>query len=60
MPRKDPSSTKLLKYDRWTMFEPVQRMSASSTKSISELSRTSRSGFGTAVSLGPAQRPPGR
>ena len=45
MPRKDPSSTKLLKYERWTTFEPVQRMSASSTKSIRQLSRTRRSGF---------------
>src|SRR6187399_2995697 len=58
MPRKDPSSTKLLKYERWTMFEPVQRMSASSTKSIRQLRRIRRRDFDTADSLGaPVHQP---
>ena len=42
MPRNEPSSTKFEKYDRCTMFEPSQRMSASSRNSISALPRTRR------------------
>ena len=43
MPRNDPSSTKLVKYDRWTTLAPSQRISASSRNNISALPRISRS-----------------
>ena len=52
MPRKLPSRTKFEKYARKRTFEPVQRMSASSTNSIRLLSRIRRNGLGTRVSLG--------
>ena len=42
MPRNDPSSTKFEKYDRCTMFDPSQRISASSRNSISALPSTRR------------------
>ena len=42
IPRNEPSRTKFEKYDRCTMFEPSQRISASSRNSISALPSTSR------------------
>ena len=42
MPRNEPSSTKLVKYDRCSTFDPSQRISASSMNSITELPSTSR------------------
>src|SRR5476649_373876 len=42
MPRKDPRSTKLEKYERWTTFAPSQRMSESSRNSMSTLARNRR------------------
>ncbi len=42
MPRKLPRSTKFEKYERCNTFDPAHRMSASSTKSITKLSPSSR------------------
>jgi hypothetical protein len=42
MPRKLPSKTKFVRYARWMSFAAVQRMSASSTKSMRKLSPKSR------------------
>ena len=63
MPRNEPSSTKFEKYDRCTMFEPSQRISASSRNSISELPSTSRAttlrSTGWLVRAGGLRRPVG-
>ena len=42
MPRNEPSSTKFEKYDRCTMLEPSQRISASSRNNINALPSTRR------------------
>jgi hypothetical protein len=42
IPRKLASKTKFEKYDRYSTFEPIHRIKASSKKSIKKLSATSR------------------
>ena len=50
MPRNEPSSTMLEKYDRCSRFAPSQRMSISSVKSMSELARNRRNRTGMRAS----------